>query len=94
MARKNPNRLASRLAFRGLGDCCGGYRGKGTPDRPSSDDAKAGRSVSEHSFAFDRLDMVRLRESPYYGPNLQVQEFMSALQGLLPLTGETNSEEN
>jgi hypothetical protein len=51
---------------------------------------EAGRLVSEYFSALDRLGMIRLRESRYYRPNLQVDEFMSALQELFPATVETN----
>ena len=40
------------------------------------------------------LGMVRLRESPYFRPELQLDEFMSALQELFPSATETNPEEN
>ncbi|PQP33434.1 hypothetical protein C6A37_12930, partial [Desulfobacteraceae bacterium SEEP-SAG9] len=40
---------------------------------------KAGRLVSKHFFAFDRLGMVRLRESPYSRIKSQLDEFLSAL---------------
>ena len=40
--------------------------------------------VLEHFSALDRLGMIRLRESPYYRPELQLNEFMSALQELFP----------
>ena len=46
---------------------------------------EAGRLVSEHFSALDRLGMVRLRESTYYRPELQLDEFMSALQELFPV---------
>jgi len=46
---------------------------------------EAGRLVSEHFSALDRLGMVRLRESPYYRPELQLDDFMSVLQELFPL---------
>ena len=47
---------------------------------------EAGRLVSEHFSALDRLGMIRLRESPYYRPELQLNEFMSALLELFPTT--------
>ena len=43
---------------------------------------EAGRLVSEHFSALERLGMIRLKESPYYRPELQLYEFMSALQEL------------
>jgi len=52
---------------------------------------EAGRLVSEHFFALDRLGMIRLRESIYYRPELQLDEFMSAIQELFPVTTETSS---
>ena len=55
---------------------------------------EAGRLVSEHFSALDRLGMVRLRESPYYRPELQLNEFMSALQELFPVTAESSSGVN
>jgi len=45
---------------------------------------QAGTLVSEHFSALDRLGMIRLRESPYYRPELQLDEFMSALQEMFP----------
>ena len=52
---------------------------------------EARRLVSEHFSALDRLGMVRLRESTYYRPELQLDEFMSALQELFPVVTETSS---
>ena len=54
----------------------------------------AGRLVSKYFSSLDRLGMIRLRESPYYRPELQLDEFMSTLQELFPATAETNSERN
>jgi hypothetical protein len=45
---------------------------------------EAGRLVSEYFSGLDRLGMIRLMESPYYRPGLQLDEFMSALQELFP----------
>ena len=45
---------------------------------------EAGRLVSENFSAIDRLGMIRLRESPYYRPELRLDEFMSAMQELFP----------
>jgi hypothetical protein len=45
---------------------------------------EAGRLVSEHFSALDHLGMIRLRESPYYRPELRLDDFMSALQELFP----------
>ena len=50
---------------------------------------EAGRLVSKHFSALDRLGMIRLRESRYYRPELQLDEFMSALQELFPAKAET-----
>ncbi|MBW2642720.1 MAG: hypothetical protein JRC89_04960 [Deltaproteobacteria bacterium] len=52
---------------------------------------EARRLVSEHFSDLDRLGMVRLRESTYYRPELQLDEFMSALQELFPVVTETSS---
>jgi hypothetical protein len=52
---------------------------------------EAGRLVSKHFSALDRLGMIRLRESIYYRPELQLDEFMSAIQELFPITAETSS---
>jgi len=43
---------------------------------------EAGRLVSEHFSAIDRLGMIRLKESPYYRAELRLNEFMSVLQEL------------
>ena len=45
---------------------------------------EAGRLVEEHFSAIDRLGMIRLRESPYYRPELRLDDFMPALQELFP----------
>jgi hypothetical protein len=45
---------------------------------------EAGRLVSEYFSAIDRLGMIRLRESPYYRPELRLDDFMSAMQELFP----------
>ena len=45
---------------------------------------EAGRLVSEYFSAIDRLGMIRLRESPYYRPELLLDDFMSTLQELFP----------
>jgi hypothetical protein len=55
---------------------------------------EAGRLVSEHFSALNLSGMIRLRESPYYRPVLQLDEFMSALKELFPARVETDSEEN
>jgi len=53
---------------------------------------EAGRLVSEHFSALHRLGVVRLRESPYYRRELQLNEFMSALQELFPVTAHQVQE--
>lgn len=55
---------------------------------------EAGRLVSKHFSALDRLGMIRLRESHYYRPELQLDEFMSALKELFPARAEPDSEGN
>jgi hypothetical protein len=49
---------------------------------------EAERLVAEHFSALDRLGMIRMRESRYYRPELQLGEFMSALQELFPGGGK------
>jgi hypothetical protein len=46
---------------------------------------EAARLVSEYFSAPERLGMIRLRESPYYRPELQNEKFMSVLQELFPI---------
>jgi hypothetical protein len=48
---------------------------------------EAGNLVWKHFSALDRLGMIRLRESRYYRPELQLAEFMSALQEVFPIMG-------
>ena len=55
---------------------------------------EAGRLVSKYFSALDRLGLIRLRESHYYRPELQLDEFMSALQELFSITVEADSKEN
>ena len=55
---------------------------------------EAGRLVSKHFSSLDRLGMIRLRESRYYRPGLQLDEFMPALQELFPARGKPDSEGN
>jgi hypothetical protein len=45
---------------------------------------EAGRLVSKYFSAINRLGIIRLKESPYYRPELQLDELMSALQELYP----------
>jgi hypothetical protein len=49
---------------------------------------EAGRIAAEYFRALDRLGVIRLRESAYYRPELQLDEFMSALQELFPKSAE------
>ena len=49
---------------------------------------EAGRLVLEYFSSLNRLGMIRLRESPYYRPEMQLDEFMSALQELFPETSD------
>ncbi len=53
---------------------------------------EAGHLVSKYFSAFDRVGMIRLQESPYYRPELQLEEFISALQELFPAKVELNNE--
>lgn len=46
---------------------------------------EAGNLVSEYFSTPERLGMIRLMESPYYRPELQNEEFMSALQEMFLL---------
>ena len=54
---------------------------------------EARRLVSKYFSALDRLGIIRLKEGPYYRPELQIDEFMSALEELFPATAG-NSEGN
>ncbi len=49
---------------------------------------EAGHLVSKHFSALDRLGMIRLRESPYYRPELEIDEFMSTLKEIFPARAE------
>jgi len=53
---------------------------------------EAGQLVSEYFSAPERLGMIRLRESPYYRPDLQIGKFMSVLQELFPVGAEPFSQ--
>ena len=55
---------------------------------------EAGRLVSNHFFAPERLGIIRLRESAYYRPELQIEKFMSVLQELFPVGAEPFSQES
>jgi len=52
-------------------------------DDPSA--KEAGNLVSEYFSSQERIGMIRLLESPYYRPELQNEDFMSALQEMFPL---------
>jgi len=45
---------------------------------------EAGQLVVKFFSALDKPGMIRLRESSYYRPELQLDEFMSAMQELFP----------
>jgi hypothetical protein len=47
---------------------------------------EAGRLVKQYFSAMDCLGMIRMQESRYYRPELQLSEFMSALQELFPVS--------
>jgi hypothetical protein len=53
---------------------------------------EAGQLVSEYFSAPARLGMIRLRESPYYRPELQIGKFISVLQELFPVGAEPVSQ--
>jgi hypothetical protein len=55
---------------------------------------EAGRLVLEYFSALDHFGMLRLRESPYYRPDLQLAEFMSILQELFPVRTAKDLEKN
>jgi hypothetical protein len=55
---------------------------------------EAGQLVLRHFSARDRLGIIRMMESPYYRPGLQLDEFMSALKELFPARLDTDSEGN
>ncbi len=45
---------------------------------------EAGRLVSMYFSSFEHPGIIRLRESYYYRPGFQIDEFISALQELFP----------
>jgi hypothetical protein len=45
---------------------------------------EAGHLVSKYFSELNQVGMIRLRESPYYQPELQIEEFLSALKELFP----------
>lgn len=51
---------------------------------------EAGHLVYEHFSTPERLGMIRLRESPYFRPELQIEKFISALQELFPVWAESS----
>lgn len=53
---------------------------------------KAGRLVSRYFSALDRLGVIRMRESRYYRPELQLDEFISALQEIFPTKAKKDTE--
>ncbi len=55
---------------------------------------ETGNLVSKYFSAISRPGMIRLRESHYYRPELQLDEFISALQEIFPAKAETNAEGN
>jgi hypothetical protein len=55
---------------------------------------KAGDLVSDYFSALDCMGMVRLKESTYYRPELQLGDFMSALQELFPARPKANPGES
>lgn len=55
---------------------------------------EAGGLISDYFSDLDRMGLIRLRESPYYRPELQLDEFMSALHELFPPTAEVTTEGN
>jgi hypothetical protein len=54
---------------------------------------EAGALVSEYFSHLDHLGVVRLQESPYYRPKLQLDAFISALKELFPGATAFTSEE-
>jgi hypothetical protein len=46
---------------------------------------QAGNIVAEYFSADNRIGIIRLKESKYYRPTLQLNEFMSSLQELFPV---------
>jgi len=54
-------------------------------NRNDSPAKEAGNLVSEYFSSQESLGMIRLMESPYYRPELQNEEFISAMQEMFPL---------
>jgi hypothetical protein len=46
--------------------------------------AEAGNLVTKYFSELNQIGMIRLRESPYFRPELQIDEFMSVLKELFP----------
>ena len=55
---------------------------------------EAGHLVSRYFSAHDNLGIIRLQENHYYRPELQLDEFISALQEIFPAKAEANTEGN
>jgi len=53
---------------------------------------EAGDLVQEYFSKYDRLGIVRMQESLYYRREFQLDEFMSAIQELFPVTAETSED--
>lgn len=49
---------------------------------------EAGNLVSKYFASLESLGVLRLKESPYYRPELQLDEFLSALKELFPSKAE------
>jgi len=45
---------------------------------------EAGKLRKQHFSAQNQFGILRLKESPYYRPELQINDFMSILQELFP----------
>jgi hypothetical protein len=54
---------------------------------------EAGQLVSQYFSTLEHTGLIRLQESPYYRPQLQLHDFISALQELFPLANQTGAEE-
>jgi len=54
---------------------------------------EAGDLVAKYFSSLECLGMIRLRESRYYRPELQLIDFMSALQELFPARAKTTAQE-
>lgn len=54
---------------------------------------EGGELVAEYFSGLDQLGMIRMRESPYYRPEFQVDQFMSASRELFPAKAGTHPGE-